>query len=263
MRRFFIPMFLFLVLFSFSVEAADKTETISRERNKIIFLNTLPKSGSLFISHVLTSQTGYPGVRISLSRFHDDYIQEDQIRKFFSLNCITQEHIDASNENVQILEKYFSKMILHLRDPRQELISWFHHVEKLQTSDYGIWSQDICPPEDYFIWSLEEKLDWQIENFLPCTIKWIQDWCDVIDSNNNIKVLVTNFEDMKRNPEEFFIQIADFYELPIKQFSIPAFSQNKLHQRKGQIDEWKKVLNNRQKERIAKMIPQTLMERFG
>ena len=247
---------LFIFLFQVSV-------LVSAVENKIIFINTMPKSGSMFISHVLQRNTNYPFVRISLNRFHDDYLQEKLIEENRKYLCLTQEHVDASLKNIQILEKYFSKIVLHLRDPRQQLISWVHHVENWKWNTLPLISEDIQMPCDYFEWEFSKKIDWQIENFLPSLVNWLEEWCDVLDSNQNLDILVTHFEEMKANPQAFFQKIAAFFNIPIGKFSIPYFQKNTLHQRKGKIDEWKRVLTPLQIQRMHEIIPQDLMIRFG
>ena len=231
-----------------------------------VILNTLPKSGSVYISSVIATSIqpyGYHFKRISQDRFHDDHIYEGQIIGAMRSKFVTQEHIDASPRNVQLLKKYCPKMVLNLRDPRQATLSWLHHVQKCGTSHHPCWSTDICPPAEYHrTWSFEQKVDWQIEHYLPAVVKWIEDWVAVIDSGE-MDILVTRFEDLKANPHRFFTEILDFYNLPKKHLAVKKTEVGVAHFRKGEVAEWKRVMTKKQIQRMHEIIPVDLLKRFG
>ena len=204
----------------------------------------------------------YKFINISLNRFHDDYVNEVVLKESINECCITQEHIDASAENIRILGNYLPKFVLHLRDPRQAMLSWLYHVEENKTNHYGVWSDDICPSIEYFSWSLEKKIDWQIENYLPQLVQWIQQWVNIINSKK-FDILVTRYEDLVENPELFFENILKFYNLQDTKTILTKPEKNKWHFRKGQIDEWKTVLNSKQIIRMHELIPIDLLEYFS
>jgi len=235
------------------------------ESDPLIFINTMPKSGSVYIFNVLLNslkQDGYLFTNISENRFHDDYVSVDKIIKATNSRTITQEHVNASYDNLLILEKYLPKFVLHVRDPRQALLSWFHHVEVVSSADYKVWSDDICPPTGYFSWTTEEKINWQIEHYLPRLIEWIQGWIEVLDSKK-INILVTRFEDLKENPTDFFNKIFSFFNIEDHNVALLGFKKGQYHQRNGEIDEWKNVMTKKQIDRMKQIIPLEILKRFG
>ena len=263
MSRTFIGSFLLLIFFAFSAQGTNENAQLSpKEQNQVILLNTFPRSGSIFIYTTLYNNLNYQTGRIASGRFYNVWLREDLIRNLLGTKHVVQEHINASVDNLVMLEQYFPKFVLNLRDPRQTMLSWYYFVEAKNQAYLHLWADVIFIPFQYCHWTFEEKIDWQIENYLPLAVKWIQDWCVAIDSGK-MQILVTRFEDMCDDPQAFFQKIADFYDLPVKEFIIPEFCPGKLHQRLGEKREWERVYNDKQKKRISEIIPPELLERFG
>ena len=239
-------------------------DPIDQVIDPFIFINTMPKSGSVFLTDSLKQNLpeGYNFIRISQSRFHDDYVNKLQILNHRNHHVYTQEHVDVRPHNIKILPDYLPKFILHLRDPRQALLSWYHHVEKCRQGDYHLWSQDIQPPFEYFNWTEEDKLNWQIEHYLPCLVQWVEDWCSILDSNT-FNILVTTFEEMNNNESAFLSRVFDFFNLSVSDLKYTPFTMDHNHQRKGSIDEWRYVFTDVQQQRISELVPYNLLERFN
>lgn len=247
---------LFLLLIS--------SATILFAQDRQILINTIPKSGSVFLKDTIQRNLkpfGFEFCRISDERFHDSAINRKTLLRNIRRPFFNQSHLDPSPRNLVLLKKYLPKFVLHLRDPRQVVISWYHHVEKHQKNHYYLWSDDIQPPDEYFTWNDAEKLNWQIENFLPVLVKWIEDWTAVIDSGK-FQILVTTFEEMIEEQSAFMQKILCFFGYEIDKPEFAPFEPGKLHHRKGRKDEWKEVFSPAQKQRISQLIPPELLARF-
>ncbi|MCP5468982.1 MAG: sulfotransferase domain-containing protein [Chlamydiales bacterium] len=173
----------------------------------------------------------------------------------------TRQHLLPTAHNVRIFHDYFPKFILHLRDPRQVLISWTHFIEKFGQENFKYISSDLHPPASYFSLPLEKKFDWQIAHFLPVVVQWMQAWTRVIDKNE-FNILVTRYEDFVQDPERFIRKIAGFYDLKPPHVFLPE-KNPKSYFRKGEKDEWKKMLSPRQIQRIHQIIPKSLLRRYN
>ena len=83
---------------------------------------------------------------------------------------VSQNHLAPSPENLQILQHFKLKMVLHLRDPRQALLSWIHYLHYIthgnDTSEQLLYFTPRTP-FGYFELSLSRQIDWQIENYMP------------------------------------------------------------------------------------------------
>ncbi|MBS0624217.1 MAG: hypothetical protein JSS62_06325 [Verrucomicrobia bacterium] len=98
----------------------------------MIFINTMPKSGSVYIISVLEQSLkhfGYQFTRVSQLRFHDDYMDPLMILRMINVPFYAQGHVDATDYNLDVLAIYFPRFILNVRDPRQAMLSWLHHIE--------------------------------------------------------------------------------------------------------------------------------------
>lgn len=247
------------LLFSFCLLFAEETP--------ILLINTLPKSGSMFISKTMDqhlSKSGCRFVRVSDSTAPIDFLNEERILSVKGKEVLTQEHLDASEENLALLKKYIPKFLLHVRDPRQSLISWYHHVDQVKREHEELWYENIRPPKGYFWWSRTKKMDWMIENFLPTQVAWLEGWKKALE-NQDLDIMLTRFEDMQQDPQAYFEEVYAFFGKNIEGLELSAFkSKNKdLHQRKGEVNEWERVLTPRQKKRVSQLVPQELLEYYG
>lgn len=148
-----------------------------------------------------------------------------------------------------------------MRDPRQALLSWVHHLDK--TGDPFFYSE---LPKDYCKYSFSRKIDIQIETHFKKLIKWIDDWIDIESNDNyNFRILFTNYEDFIEFPNNFFDSILDFYDIDKSTFIYPV--QNKKrdfkHFRKGEKNEWLQVFNKSQKEITTDMITERMKDKFS
>ena len=234
-----------------------------------ILLNTLPKSGSVYILNSLANGLQIKTLRISSLFFPGARIILDQIEGLAGGMAIAQEHLCADLVNMNILSCYLDKILINVRDPRQAMISWVHHVEKLKNEMPSLLLRSpslslFC--ENYFSMSFTDKISWQIEKgYLPEAIKFIEGWCNASESKTFIpKILFTKQEDLASNPEFFFNSILDFMEIDKKNFIFPdPPKEGHLHYRKGKVDEWREIFTPEQAERASNIIPKQILERFG
>ena len=139
-----------------------------------IIINTLPKSGSMFILHNLADQLkgGMKSYHeIAHQSFPKDAINVSKLLMLIHGDCITQSHFDASERNIKLLKRYCPKIILNVRDVRQATLSWVHHLDKNLDNPGMLKMLLLSLPNNYSSLSFEEKLDWNIDYYLPSCIK--------------------------------------------------------------------------------------------
>ncbi len=94
------------------------------------FLNTMPKSGSVFLADHLASLYRTPFARIGVDSFPRSLVIPGRAEVLAQGGLWDQMHLDASPENLDQLERAgIRKIYLHVRDPRQATLSWAHHLE--------------------------------------------------------------------------------------------------------------------------------------
>ena len=96
-----------------------------------ILFNTLPKSGTVFINAFLSSLLESKTILAPINQFPNSTIHWKTIENLQNINSFVHGHFPASPENIEVLKNNFSKVILHLRDPKA-VYSWYRFIEQLR-----------------------------------------------------------------------------------------------------------------------------------
>lgn len=232
-----------------------------------IFICTLPKSGSLYISEMIDKNLGMPVVRISLDLFPEDYLIPEMVRFLASGGASSWGHVDASERNIKILEdEGLHKFVMHLRDPRQVAVSFVHHVESNLVKENSFYKWRFIPrlPEWNEKTPFSEKMDWYIENRFAKKMGWINNWLFAGRNSKKLNILFTHFENFRTHEQEYLEQIYDFFDVPhkVREFTIPDVKGN-FHFRSGEMDEWRRVCTIEQQERMWQLIGNDLAKEMS
>lgn len=232
-----------------------------------VFINTLPKSGSCYILDTLCEGLNLPRKPISAQCFPLDVATPALISEFVRGNALDHQHLSPTFRNLFNLSYYgIKKFVVHVRDPRQTLLSLVHHFDdayERKTLSVGL---DFPFSDAYFSLSLSDKIDWCIENCLPVVVGWIEGWVATAEENAfELNIKITRYEDMKEDPEGFFFELLDFFEIPRSRFQPPKKQEKAKTRnfRKGLTDEWRTVFNPKQIEKVSRMVPLSLLENLG
>ena len=234
-----------------------------------IFISTLPKSGSIYILSTIQLTLNLTLQNYTSGEFPYSYINYKNIKKWKQPGYINLEHISADPINLRLINFYCDRMIVHVRDPRQAVLSWVHYLPKMyQEEQESLFARMSLPlPTDFFNWEFPECLDWYIKHHFEHWVQWIQKWVDAEqDTTLQTKILFTTHKELSQNPEDLFFKITRFYDIPDHYFEnikLPKKKEGELHFRKGLSNEWDDVFTEEQKEITASMIPQSLKDKFG
>jgi len=233
---------------------------------KSILLNTMPKSGSVYTAKTLAAILG-----LDLKYIGHQYVLVDQInvhlaRMISGGGYVSQNHLSPSPENLQIIQHFKLKMILQLRDPRQALLSWIYHLDRVAGCNDRSEVLLFCAPRTpfgYFDFSIYEKIDWQIENYLPQLVSWVAKWLEVAD-REIVEILITHQDDLRTAEKLFFDRILQFYGFGTD-YVLPNLpkTMEDTHFRQADPTEWIDTFAPDQVERATSIIPRSMMERFG
>lgn len=230
-----------------------------------ILISTLPKSGSAYIYHALTKgillKLNYKEIAIS-SRvfFPQDIIQPFNFKQFLQRPSVSNEHLPALKDNLRCLTQYPGKWMVHVRDPRQALLSWYYFLEG---QEHNKMNQHYLHP-GYYHDSREDKLNWQIQHQLPLFIDWLVGWMKFFQDKRQPRVLLTFYRELRNEPEGFFSKILDYFELDKESFSHPESPKNgHYHYRKGDLDEWRESFSPLQKVAINNLVSEELLTFYG
>jgi hypothetical protein len=234
-------------------------------KRQAILLNTMPKSGSVYIARSLQKILGLDFMLLGNGHNLIDQIALQAARRFSGGGYVSQNHLAPSAENLQILEHFKLKMVLHLRDPRQALLSWVHHLDRITDgNDESELLLHFTPrtPPGYFRLSLSRKIDWQIENSLPDVVAWTKRWVEVAD-RGTIPILITQQRDLGTNEKALFDSILDFYQVS-RDYALPNVPKTiEVHFRRADPAEWKQTFSPEQAAAATSKISRDLRTRFG
>lgn len=242
----------------------------NRAQTPGIYLITVPKSGSVFLMNTflrgLDLRFIQTASRVYMPEDMAIYQHLEQLGQ--GGGWISQEHLPAHKWNLYVLERLLDRWIVHVRDPRQAMLSWTHHCDDYHRQGLLRYVEMYLPEpvEAYFAWSLEHKLDWQIEHYLPLVINFIADWLQVSQSPQYAgRILLTQYEDFIQDNDAFIKRILDFYGIPEEHFHFPKMKrrQGAYHYRQGRADEWREVFSAVQVEKATTMIPHSLQTYFN
>ncbi len=242
----------------------------------LIVLVTMPRSGTGFVSNALVNGYGLKDLSSEI-QYVDAWFPEYGVfafpgyvahSKFSPMpDGIVTAHAAALKPNLWTLALITDKLIVNFRDPRQALISWVYYMEYIRFTGNISGLMEYQFPDGYFQWSLEKKIDWQIENyFIPVNLEWIKGWLKADeDPEFPCEILFTQHEVLAMNPRKYFQQILSFYGLSEEKFIFPLEPQfkTKTHKRKGATDEWRQVLSREQVQKINEVIQKEWFERFN
>jgi len=228
-----------------------------------MLVSTMPKSGTYFISKMLSQGLQVSERIIANQYFPYDRIRFPEMKKLFEEGGVSQDHFDAHPFNLTMLGHYFDRIVVQVRDPRQATLSWVHFVEDFKISEETY--KFIFPvlPSGFFQQTLQQRLDWAVEHWLPLLVEWTQGWVDAA-AQGPLKVKITRFEDMIVDENAFFDDLLNFFGVPQGRFMRPAIARDAAtHFRKGEVNEWREVFTPAQAKAAKRHIPPDLAARFG
>jgi hypothetical protein len=229
----------------------------SQVQNSILFAS-LPKSGTVFTSETIARSLTIPYK--SDPGFPDKEISENILNEFTKYPAIHVSHLSPSTSNQKkLLEANINKIILHIRDPRAAMISWYHFIEKWNTDEREHTMKGA--PKNYYQLSKKDKNDVLIDTFYQYCLKWIQDWMDIYDKNTDFKILLMTHDDLLVSTEHYCNKVFDFYNVSAPVIELKKDS--KTHFRSGKKTEWIEHLTAEQINRMDEMMPDELRKRFG
>lgn len=230
-----------------------------------ILINTVPKSASESIWNRLAEGLYMGQGHISLGLFPDCCVLPARVRFAQQGGFITKEHIAATPYNLAALSQNgLSRVVCHLRDPRQATLSWAHFVrdDVSMRMMAPIWRK-IVPPASLPRDDIEAFVDWSIDHYLPHLVDFVRGWIAVEQAPDAaVQVLFMTFEQFRTAPESYFEQILSFYDIDPAAYRSDAEAKV-VHLRKGQVDEWREAMSSAQRKRAWKAIPKDMAARFG
>jgi Sulfotransferase domain len=230
-----------------------------------IMFVAMMKSASEFIRENLMRALDVPEIGLSVGTVPWDEVVPSAVRQLASGGAVARSHLSANNLPV-LAANGVDRLILHVRDPRQVIVSWVHHMRRISDVEFR-WSAlryDPPLPAEFREWGLRRQMDWAVHNYMPGQLQWLEDWASALHQGPPIPVLVSRFEDFVADQRVFFRKLSDF--LGIAEIQVPGSRRQSAaamrNFRRGRIGEWRDVLTARQIKTFAARI-EPLAQYFG
>lgn len=228
----------------------------------VIPITTLPKSGSAYIYLTLSTALNLRPERISTSSNGMDFIDNERLQNLMEFGgWVSQGHFHPTYQNLAALNANIKKLIIHIRDPRETVLSWAHYLSQ----PIAIKNLEINEKyKNISQLSFEEKIEKTIDIFYPGQINYINSWVEAIENRSvRFECLVLNHTLLKENPKDYFKKITDFFEINqnFEIFPIPP-EKGKLHFRESNKNEWRDVLSKSQIHRLNLLMNKKIAKKF-
>jgi tetratricopeptide (TPR) repeat protein len=231
-----------------------------------ILIISLKRSGTVYILRKLAEGCGMPMVRLACGDFFETILIEENLRLFAGQGMVSLEHLVPDPVIFDALARFGVRPIVHLRDPRQSMISWLHYVDR-EISAFGgdVFYLDVAP--GWADLTVEKKADWCIAHYFPRIIDWVKGWVAAADTKPGLDILFTHFEQMKSDEPSFFKTLLGHADHEHESFHDSKMNEDTMRSSAnyhlGETDEWRRILNNAQIEKLNQLIPDDLAKRFN
>jgi hypothetical protein len=220
-------------------------------------LITQAKSASVSVGNIFSSGFELPTALYSLVNVR---VVASWLDNFLLGGASYVTHLRPTERNIDLLRRGKAKnIIVHVRDPRQQIISWLNHYrrypEQLGKSDRGKLTQG--DERAIFSYVMDEI-------FVPNMIGWIDGW---YKARKTLGLNFSTFEEFVRDRRKFTERLIAIYGGDTRYFNaanaLTDHAGIDYHKRLGLIDEWRTVLNRKQIDEINRLMPSHFWSAFG
>ena len=242
----------------------------------IIFITSLPKSGSTWLSNMCSGLDGFDLFapikwNTYIAKEWDDSrwdLETDIFMEFRNKLAVIRGHTWAIPKNLNVLKNSNLKYLIGVRDPRDKLISEYWHSRNFPKH----WAHEQAHEQ-----SIEEFISYKLESseFEKETLNWIKNW---LKNRDNKKSIIIRYENMLINPNTVLEKIFNFLGFNIEQEKIKQITEknsfdkitgrksgendNTKFVRKGISGEWRTIFSKEQKS-LFNRIGEDVMKNLG
>ena len=183
-----------------------QVDTSLLKSGTIMFIAAFPKSGSTYITNLLSKLTGYPlQTTVQFFGHNEQDVFEVRLQGLIGLNAIIQQHAKGTLNNINLMRKYSIKPIFLTRNIYDVIVSLSDHTEK-EDSKYPM---GYIHPE-YAEMNVDEKREFLIVNVIPWYLDFYISWRD---ASTEMEVLWISYENFFADQPAELKKIMKFYGL--------------------------------------------------
>jgi hypothetical protein len=189
-----------------------KVKTIGRkirpDRSTHIFVTCFQKSGSTYLTNLLSKVTGFPSRAMVAAYAHcEQDTHEYSLEAWVYRSSVTHQHAKGGNENIRLLKRYNVKPVVQVRDIFDVTGSLFDHIER---------GRHVVPTgyvhQEYFDMTEDEKLSYIIRIHLPWYFNFFMSWRE---ASRGLDALWVTYEQLFSDQVGTVSRVLEFYGLPV------------------------------------------------
>ncbi|MFN0279640.1 MAG: sulfotransferase domain-containing protein [Pyrinomonadaceae bacterium] len=220
------------------------------ELGRHIFITCSPKSGSTFLKNVLVGVTGFRdlfSVYAALQNEHE--LDMPQLAKFGNVNTVTQQHVRASEANIQLMQAFGIKPVVLVRNIFDTVISLLDFYRQ------GFTFSTFFDREEFLAFDEQQQIDLLIEYAIPWYFQFVASW-QRAESEQRVRVYWLTYDEMIRDKPATVERVLDFYEIMApreeieKHIALTESDKDKNRFNKGVAGRGKAGLSQKQKESV-------------
>ena len=211
----------------------------------------LPKCGNVFFRKAMQATLGCEDmVLCTRANMQQQIIPERLIEFAASPRAVGGQHLPPTVYNLRLLEAVGVRRIaLLFRDPRDALISWWHHLERPDIkappwAPVALYAAGL-QSRNYYELSLNDKLSDLIEHMYPAMQRWMAAWVEVMDNVSPFQFHVNAYEKFAPDPAQSVRRMLEFFGhdcspiLPSIGAKDASGIDPQTHHRRGQIGSYR------------------------
>jgi len=238
------------------------------ERSGPLLFVGMPKSAGATIARSIAEHLGYgfAGIGVDLPDWAGmpaPWLHPELLQRFDGRRIVLLSHAAAIAHNEEPLSRFAGPLLVHVRDPRDALVSLFEMGESqsaLQMLRFA------CLRPDYAVLSRQERLACLCERVYPRYLDWLLGWVSREQARPG-SVLFSTFEDFLVDQEGMIRtlagQLARRAQEGAEAARRPDVDMYVMHFRSGRSGSHKEVLDGETSRQLFAAIPAAVRERFG
>jgi hypothetical protein len=204
----------------------------------------LPKSANVFIESAMQATLGCSFVRFANMQ---QQIQPEKFDAFFALDrAVGGQHVLPTVHNLaQLAAHDVRRICILVRDPRDAVISAWHHFErpdiKANPKTIPVIAATGAISLNYYDLSAEEKLRDLVVRLFPIFQNWVATWLAVIDRSPDVQFHINRYEDFATDQRGALRAMLEFFGHDVEPV-LPAIGETReagidtaTHFRRGQV----------------------------
>ena len=219
-----------------------------------LFIACMPKSGSTFMTNVLSELTGYPYSELIYAYERNDHnLYLPKLIDSYSFGTVTHMHVRATASNIDLMKKFSIQPVILVRNIYDIVVSIRDHMFK-ESYEFPTF---YCN-ERFTELSKTDQYDFIIELGIPWYFNFYVSW-QVAESSKNIKTCWLTFEDVVQDWVKAIRTVVNFYAIEKNETEIEKaiertgqLNKKKTRLNKGIIGRGQTELTSAQKEKIRK-----------